>query len=239
MKSGHCPSMGTEPRRVSRRSLSAPTLLGLVFFLAACAVPTDISIDRSEGSVETTGNENIVMLFTGLNKSFYDETFLFKCLESEFENESEEKPKVIDTVTFQDAMFPWFEDQTAPKTVSDLNNLLTRPVVRQRISSMNIRYLVNIEGGTISDDSGYPGLFCGGAGYGAGCIGLGQQNKTTKLNAIIWDLSKGTKAGDLSVTSAGQSVIPAFIVPFPFLAYTEADACERFASELRKIMFEG
>ena len=52
------------------------------------------------------------------------------------------------------------------------------------------------------------------------------------MNAVIWDLVEGGKAGELSATSSGDSFGFALVVPILFVAYTEKDACEALAAEL-------
>ena len=47
----------------------------------------------------------------------------------------------------------------------------------------------------------------------------------------------GRRSGNLTVTASGTSVVPALVIPFPFVAYTESDACKRLTADLRKKLF--
>ena len=144
--------------------------------------------------------------------------------------------RLVDAATFQDALFPWFEPNHAPLNIKELQALLARPEVRQRIASLGVRYLVNIAGSAEAD--GFPGMICG-AGYGGGgCLGLAWENKTHRVHAVIWDVVQGTQSGALSTRTSGRSVSFAFVIPIIFVANTEGDACKALASELGRLLVD-
>lgn len=157
-----------------------------------------------------------------------------RCLKRELEKNVSHQVRLVDAATFQDALFPWFEPNHAPLNIKELQALLARPEVRQRIASLGVRYLVNIAGSAEAD--GFPGMICG-AGYGGGgCLGLAWENKTHRVHAVIWDVVQGSQSGALSTRTSGRSVAFAFVIPIMFVANTEGDACKALASELGRLL---
>ncbi len=209
--------------------------LVLPLLATACPVPTTTEVEVVAETLHVT--DEAIVLFPALRAAGLPSNAGFvRCLRTGLEKRVTPKPKIMETAAFQDAMFPWFEFEHAPRTARELNALLLRPLVRERIASLGVRYLISIAGGTESGD-GFPGLLCGAGGGGAGCLGLAWEDRTSRLNAVVWDIMSGGQAGELSVTSSGTSVIPAFIIPFPFIAYTEEDACDALAADLAQLLY--
>ena len=61
---------------------------------------------------------------------------------------------VINEQTFVDALFPWFEPRTAPLKTADLPDIVTQPLLANRLQSIGVRYLIWIEGTTETTDKG-------------------------------------------------------------------------------------
>ena len=219
---------------------------------SGCAAPTrtEVSFDPAPRSVQPT--RDAVVLFPAYVAPGYGATTsngqpnpgqhnageadFMRCLKKELEKNVSHRVKLVDAATFQDALFPWFEPTHAPSSVKELEALLARPVVRQRIASLGVRYLVNIAGSAESD--GFPGMICG-AGYGGGgCLGLSWENKTHRVHAVIWDVVQGTQPGSLSTKTSGRSVAFALVIPIMFVANTEGDACKALASELGRLLVD-
>ena len=204
--------------------------LVLPLLATACPVPTTTEVEVVAETLHVT--DEAIVLFPALRAAGLPSNAGFvRCLRTGLEKRVTPKPKIMETAAFQDAMFPWFEFEHAPRTARELNALLLQPLVRERIASLNVRYLISIAGSTDAD--GFPGMLCG---YG-GCLGLAWEDRTSQLNAVVWDIMSGDQAGELSVTSSGTSVIPAFIIPFPFIAYTEWEACEALAANLGQRLY--
>jgi len=158
------------------------------------------------------------------------------CLKKNLEKQVSDRVKIMDSAAFQNALFPWFEAQQAPSTIEELNALLARSFVRERIVSLGVRYLVNIA--STADSHGFPGIVCG-AGYGGGgCLGILWEDSTYRVQAVIWDVVKGVESGTLSTTTSGKSFGFAFVFPIIFLAYTEKDACEALSAELGRLLID-
>lgn len=210
----------------------------VLFLVSACAAPTktDIKLEVTPETLKAT-NEAVVLFPTYRKQPEVDEKEFMRCLRRELEKEVSHRIKIVDTATFQDSLFPWFEPQYAPSNIQELNSLISRRIVRQRIASLGVRYLVNIASTSTSD--GFPGMFCGGGYGGAGCLGLAWEDKNHSVDAVIFDIVKGSKAGALSVKSSGRSIGFAFVVPVVFVAYTEREACKSLAIELGKLLIGG
>jgi hypothetical protein len=52
---------------------------------------------------------------------------------------------------FVDSMFPWFEPGTFPKTKEDLDALRNSDLVRAKIQTLGIRYVIAVSGETVQD----------------------------------------------------------------------------------------
>ncbi len=141
----------------SSESQSVGLVVLLLSLLAnACAVPTTTEVEITAANMDVT-DKAIVLLPTNPQGSLADNVRLAQCLRSALEERVSRKLRVIDTAMFQDALFPWFEVQNAPRTVQELRALLSRPLVRERIASLQVRYLISITGGTEIGDA-FPGV---------------------------------------------------------------------------------
>lgn len=212
------------------RTLSA---LLLLVPLATCASPTktDVSIDAE---MPLAPGERIV-LFPGHRQDGSSADWsLIECVRTELAKGAAPGSAVMDTAEFQDAMFPWFELAHAPQSVEEMDRLLSRPKVQERIADLNVRYVISMAISTEADE--FPGMLCGAGYAGAGCLGVAWEGKRSQLNAIVWDLKTGGKAGGVSVSSSGESLSLGVIVPIVFIAYTEEDACEALAAELGELL---
>ena len=102
--------------------------------------------------------------------------------------------------------FPWFEPRYAPKTASELQALLSRSHVREKIVGLGVRYLVATAGATDTDD--FPGVLC--SYYG--CFGLYVQDKITRVDAVVLDMMADDREARLQAKSAGTTLIPVFFI---------------------------
>jgi len=65
---------------------------------------------------------------------------------------------------------------------------------------------------------------------------LAWEDKSSTIDAIVWDLEKAESAANLSITSSGTSFALGLIFPITFVAYTEDEACETLATGLAQIL---
>lgn len=133
---------------------------------------------------------------------------------------------------FQDALFPYFEPETAPKSVPELTDLLTRPVVQQRVETMGVRYVAVILGNSGTSGNSGP-FFCGWwAGFG-GCGGVSTSEERTYISVALWDLQVPQASTETAGSDTGKNVMLGLILPIPILTDTKNPAC---ADAARKIL---
>jgi len=217
----------------ARRSFRSMIFALSCLLLAAC--PSTTETDVSVGSALPLAAGETIVLFAAFQDVVSPGAKGFaRCVRAKIERYENASGKIMDAAAFQDALFPWFEPAQAPRTLDELNNLISRPEIRERIFSLKVRYLISMAVSTESD--GFPGFVCG-AGYGgAGCLGLGWENEDFAMYAIVWDLKTGNEAGELTASSAGKSLAIGVGIPIIFTAYTEEDACEALAVALGKVL---
>lgn len=210
----------------------------ILILVSACAAPTktDVTIEIRPEALQAS-KESVVLFPTYRERSEADDIDFIHCVSKELEKGVSHRIHIVDTAAFKDALFPWFEAQYAPSNIQDLNSLISRRLVRERISSLGVRYLVTIARSSTSD--GFPGMICGGGYGGAGCFGLYWEDKNHEVDAIIFDIVEGNKAGAFSAKTSGRTTGFAFVVPVVFIANTETEACKALAIELGQLLIGG
>ncbi len=143
--------------------------------------------------------------------------------------------RVYPDEAFADELFPWFEPRFMPQGPDALPQLLARPGVAEKIRASGIRYIVWLNGDTERTNSG-GSLSCAVGPGGGGCFGLAWWESDSSYAASIWDIEDGKAAGEVSTAVRGTSMIPALIVPLPFIARTQAAACKGLARELQAFL---
>lgn len=225
-----------------------------VLLVTACAAPTRTEVSFEPGLQSMQASHEAVVLFPTYREAGSEVTFrtildyqlqsrydtveigFIGCLKKQLEKNVSPQVKLVDAAAFQNALFPWFEPQHTPLTIKELETLLERPLVRERIAALGVRYLVNIASSAEAD--GFPGMLCG-AGYGGGgCLGLSWENKMQRVQAVIWDIVHGGQAGALTTTTTGRSVAVGMGVPIMFVANTRQDACKALAAELGHLLVD-
>ena len=214
---------GAMKRNLSYNLLS--TMLALALLSLACGCATSkVEISRVTATGFASG-DSIVIFPDGMGANSIENVRFAKCVAKAILNNKPDQ-RFFAADAFKDALFPWLE--TAPNTPDDLNILLARPLVQDRISELGVRYIIVLAGGTKVDSSWKRPFFCG---Y-SGCLGLTWWDRKTNLLAIVWDMKAGNKAGELTATSSGTAVVPAFVIPIPFIPLTETTACSDLGRHL-------
>lgn len=139
---------------------------------------------------------------------------------------------IVEDEAFVDALFPWFEPRTAPLKTSDLPNMLSRPLLSERLNEIGVRYMVWIEGSTERIDSS-GSMTCSITTTGAGCFGFLSWEDDSSYEASIWDIKNGISVGKISSDASGTSFVPAVVVPVPFIARVQNSACNSMADQLK------
>jgi len=140
--------------------------------------------------------------------------------------------RFIDPEEFRDDLFPWFEPGTAPKKTNDLALLLHRPLIREKIAQLGLRYVILIDGATAEND--WEHHIEGGAGYGSfAWFGYGNKGQQTHIDAFICDLEEPASSTNLSLEKSGASYYLCCMIPFFYIPSTaESHACKEMGQEI-------
>jgi len=127
---------------------------------------------------------------------------------------------------FREAMFPWFEPNTAPRNIEELSALLSKTLVQKRIKSLGVELLIYVHGHTKMYDEYIRAEMIGGGYHG---------KRETHIWTTLWDLKEIVRVGDTDISFKrtvvyGISLIPPFVFIFPGL--TESRACKETAKRI-------
>ena len=219
---------------------ATPPRLAAAAALLALAVTSGCMTTRIEETKDaSTGinkGESVVILASSYHSADPAENKFIDCVTDSVGN-GRKGLSIHPAREFRDALFPWLEPRTAPTKVDDLPKLLDRPGVAKRIRDRNIRYVIWIKGDTERQSAG-GGLSCAAGPGAAACFGLTWWENLSAYEATIWDLDDGVAAGTISTNVNGTSVIPAVIIPVPFIARTQAAACKGLSKQLRSFIVD-
>jgi hypothetical protein len=132
--------------------------------------------------------------------------------------------KFVSGERFREALFPWFESNTAPQNIEELSALLSKTLVQKRIESLGVELLIYVIGYTRSRGESTSGSM----------IGLVvSAERETHIWTTVWDLKEIVRVGDTDISFKGPiggGIIG--IVPFVVLAFTESSACNETAKRI-------
>lgn len=218
----------------SAAGTSGAACLAVAIMLGGCMTSR---IESTKDAATGIGkNESIVIMSTSYHLAKPAEYAFIECVTEDAQSGSG-KLSVYPAADFRDALFPWLEPRTAPAKAADLPKLLDRPGVRERIKERNVRYIVWIRGKTEETNSS-GGLACAAGPTGGACFGLAWWDNLSAYEAAIWDLDAAVDAGKVTTSVNGTSMVPALIIPLPFIARTRAAACKGMARQLQTFIAE-
>ena len=136
---------------------------------------------------------------------------------------------VHNSTEFEDMLYPWFEPSTAPLNITAMEELLNRPAVAERVEDSGVRFLVWLDGSTDRVASG-GSITCAAGIGGAGCMGLAWWEDDARYDMAVWDMEQLNQSGTIHADARGRSVMPAVVIPFPFISRPQAKACNSMAS---------
>ncbi|MDX1562002.1 MAG: hypothetical protein R3305_03710 [Gammaproteobacteria bacterium] len=142
---------------------------------------------------------------------------------------------VHDSTEFEDKLYPWFEPSTAPLNTTDLSELLDKPGVMQAVNESGVRFLVWLDGSTDRVASG-GSITCAASVGGAGCMGLAWWENDARYDVTVWDVEALETSGTIHADVRGRSVMPAVIIPFPFISRPRAKACRDLTDQLEQFL---
>ena len=217
-------------RPVSRRCLFAAVVVPL---LSACGVTSRMEPYKQTNSVIGDG-EHVVILARKQHSTHEAEEDFVQCISDALAKGSGGLD-VHSSKEWEDKMYPWFEPSTAPLSTDDLSTLLDRPGVMAQVRDTGVRYLVWLDGSTDRVASG-GGITCAAGVGGAGCMGLAWWEDDARYDATVWDIQELTSAGTIHADVKGRSVMPAIIIPLPFIARPQAAACRGLTEQLKQFL---
>ncbi len=209
------------------------TATALLILLQGC---TSVTIDEYHASpdVGISHGEKVVVLGRRHSSDYETEPELISCIGDVLDDQND-VIQVIPERQFVDALYPWFEPRTAPMRVKDMNRLLTRKDIADKINSYDIRYIIWVDGNTeTTNSSGSIGCSIGAGG--AGCFGFGTWDKESDYEASVWDYQELENLGQISADASGTSYMPAVVIPIPIIAQVQKNACKAMGQQLRNFL---
>ena len=205
--------------------------LGPLF--GACGVESHLEPYKQTDVVVSKG-EQLVVLARKQHSNHEAEEGFVQCI-SDALAKGDSRLEVHSTKAFEDSMYPWFEPSTAPLSTDDLSRLLEKPEVMQQVKKTGVRYVVWLDGSTDRVASG-GGITCAAGIGGAGCMGLAWWEDDSRYDATVWDIMQAESAGTIHAEVKGRSVMPAIIIPLPFIARPQAAACRGLTQQLKQFL---
>lgn len=201
--------------------------------LSACSVTSRLEPYKQSNVVISEG-ERVVVLARKHHTGHEAESEFVECI-SESLAKSDAGIDVHSSTQFENMMYPWFEPSTAPLNTSDLSELLDNPAVLERVHETGVRFLVWLDGSTDRIASG-GGITCAAGVGGAGCMGLAWWEDDSRYDATVWDIQELSSAGTIHADYRGRSIMPAIVVPLPFIARPQAAACRGLTDQLEQFL---
>ena len=142
----------------------------------------------------------------------------------------------LDSKIFIDEMFPWFEPKLAPDNISALRELLKKPLIKEKLTVLNARYLIMLAGST-KDVNEKKCEACVVAPILLGMPGMATFKKQSNYIVEIWDLKKQEIIADLNARGKGKTympIIPVYIIPIPLGGNVQSASCKQLIQQLNK-----
>ncbi|SUZ70042.1 uncharacterized protein METZ01_LOCUS22896 [marine metagenome] len=199
-------------------------------WVTGCVNTTIQEVREANTSLGST--ESIVILSRKHKTSGETENDFVSCVSGKT-GSGEDGLSVMSERDFMDELFPWFEPRTAPLNMKDLTDVISRPLISEKIRAIGVRYLVWVEGTTQrSEESGALQCTVVSGGIPA-CFGFLSWESGSDYEASVWDINRGINVGKVSSEASGTSIVPAIIVPIPFIARVQNQACISLAEQLK------
>ena len=201
-----------------------------VSLLTGCAATTNIDEFRTSADpILIDGSEKVVILGRRDAGHYQTDRDFVNCVGDKIQTKS---ITVMPEKQFIDSIYPWFEPRTAPKGLSRLKHLLEQPIIRERVQSQGIRYLIWLDGKTETQNKS-GAMSCAIGPGGGGCFGFTSWDKASIYEAILWDLEELTEKARVRVDSSGTSYLIGALAPIPLLSPVESDACSGLGNQIR------
>ena len=215
------------------RFFAAQAIVLAAFTLSGCVTNT---VQQVRQTATSMSDEDAIVVLGRRNRPSQSEAELdfIDCVSRNMGSGSN-AVQMVSEQEFMDALFPWFEPRTAPVNTSDLPEILSQPLLAQRVREIGLKYLVWLEGAT-NRTSQAGTLSCTVAPGGGGCFGFLTWENDSSYEASVWDAHSGRTAGKVSSDAAGTSYMPALVVPIPIIARVQNSACTSLAGQLKQFV---
>ncbi|HEX6994107.1 MAG TPA: hypothetical protein VF339_08160 [Gammaproteobacteria bacterium] len=226
-----CPPISAVERAASLPRVLLPLMA--MPLLASCGVTSRMEPYKQTDAVIGEG-EQVVILARKHHANREAEQDFIECL-SDSLSKGSDGLAVHSSTEFEDKMYPWFEPSMAPLSTEDLTALLEKPGVMEQVRSTGVRFLIWLDGSTDRVASG-GGITCAAGVGGAGCMGLAWWEDDARYDATVWDIKELSSAGTIHADVKGRSVMPAIVIPLPFIARPQAAACRGLTEQIRTFL---
>ena len=206
----------------------------LSLLLSGCNSTTIVDEYRENLSTSMIEGESIVVLGRRGSASYETEFGFISCVEKALRGRLR-GITIIPEKDFLDSMYPYFETSTAPMDVKNLDSLVQRPEVANKLNEFKVRYFVWIDGFTETTNK-EGAMSCTISPAGAGCFGFATWDDESNYEATIWDFKELNLEGKISAESSGISYMPAVIIPIPLLARVQSNACSNMANQIGEFL---
>lgn len=224
------PGSGTSGSRVRGWALLPLVAAPL---LASCGITSRMEPYKQSNAVLNDG-EQVVILARKHHANHEAEEDFIQCLSDSLAR-GQDGLDVHASTAFEDKMYPWFEPSMAPLSTDDLSQLLDKPGVMEQVRDTGVRFLIWLDGSTDRVASG-GGITCAAGVGGAGCMGLAWWEDDARYDATVWDIRELSSAGTIHADVKGRSVMPAIVIPLPFIARPQAAACRGLTEQIRQFL---
>ena len=201
--------------------------------IVACSTTSRLEPYKQTDAVLEPG-DGIVILARRHHSTHETEQDFVDCI-SEALAKGSDPILVHDSTDFSDTLYPWFEPSTAPLNIADMSELLDRPAVAERVQDTGVRFVIWLDGSTDRVASG-GSITCAAGIGGAGCMGLAWWEDDARYDVDVWDIDGLNQSGTIHADVRGRSVMPAIIVPLPFIARPQAKACRGLTDQLEQFL---
>ena len=224
--------------RAHREFRTSSTRLLLLAVIAsplytACSTTSRLEPYKQTDAVLEAG-DGIVILARRHHSTHEAEQDFIDCIADSL-SRGKEEILVYDSIDFEDKLYPWFEPSTAPLNIAEMSELLDRPAVAERVKNTGVRFLIWLDGSTDRVASG-GSITCAAGIGGAGCMGLAWWEDDSRYDAAVWDIEELNQSGTIHADVRGRSVMPAVVIPFPFISRPQAKACRGITEQLEQFL---
>jgi hypothetical protein len=216
-----------------KRPLRVALTLAMAWALTACVAATVDEMVFNEPT-EGIGEASIVILGRRHASDYDTEPDFIECVGKHISSH-DKSIQVIGELEFINALYPWFEPRTAPLHPRDIDRLLRQAPVAAKMIELKTEYMIWIDGRTERTNSS-GSVACGIGPGGAGCFGFGTWGDEANYEAVIWDFTDKAEVGRISTSAAGQSYMPAIIIPIPIIAPVKGTACDGIGNQLLEFL---